>query len=78
MKKLITTQLMILMMLGFSTSLVAQKSSSNPPAGGSKSWSQYIFPFDSISGFDENAAKQDALNRKCFGQEFYNLSLIHI
>lgn len=31
----------------------------------------YIFPSDSLQGFDENAAKQEALNRGFFGPEYH-------
>lgn len=36
-----------------------------------KPYVMYFFPMDSIQGFDENAAKQDALNRGCFGIEYH-------
>ncbi len=73
MKKLITAKLMILIMLGFSQSLVAQfqvettvaQSNSNKP------YYMYVFPSDSLAGFNEANAQQDALNRKCFGNEFF-------
>ena len=60
-------------MLGFSQSLVAQfqvettvaQSNSNKP------YYMYVFPSDSLAGFNEANAQQDALNRKCFGNEFF-------
>ncbi|MDZ4666071.1 MAG: gliding motility-associated C-terminal domain-containing protein [Bacteroidota bacterium] len=74
MKKLITVKLMILMMLGFSQSLVAQFQLQTTAAQSNnlnKPYYMYVFPSDSIAGFNDAAAQQDALNRKCFGNEFH-------
>ncbi len=76
MKKLITTALTILMMLGFTQSLIAQLQINAPVTqvsanNSNKPWYMYVFPSDSIAGFSETNAQQDALNRKCFGLEYH-------
>jgi gliding motility-associated-like protein len=74
MKKLITAKLMILMMLGFSQSLFAQFQLQTAAAQSNnlnKPYYMYVFPSDSIAGFNEAAAQQDALSRKCFGNEYH-------
>lgn len=36
-----------------------------------KPYYMYVFPADSIAGFDQNNCNQEALNRKCFGAEYH-------
>lgn len=76
MRNLILKNLIIVMLLSFSTSLIGQlQFQSQGVAANSnfanKPYYMYIFPSDSIQGFDQNATNQQALNRKCFGVEYH-------
>jgi gliding motility-associated-like protein len=73
MKKFISVKLMILIALGFSQSLVAQLQlqTEQTQYNSNKPYYYYVFPQDSIAGFNEANAQQDALNRKCFGNEYH-------
>ena len=64
-------------MLGFNQSLVAQfqlQTAASQSNNNNKPYYMYVFPSDSIAGFDDAAFKQDAANRFCFGNEFHMYS----
>ena len=78
MKNLTPKNLIIALLLSFSTAMFGQlqlQTTTNASANNlpvvNKPYYMYIFPSDSIQGFDQNNTNQEALARKCFGVEYH-------
>lgn len=73
MKNLNLRNMITLMFLGLGTFVFGQlemsQVSTNPAAN--KPYYMYIFPADSLQGFDQNACNQQALAKSCFGMEYH-------
>lgn len=77
MKNLNLRSMITLMFLGLGSLMFGQLQTSqvsNNPVAASKPYYMYVFPSDSIQGFDQDACNQAALARKCFGMEYHTFN----